>query len=332
MPRVIGIDLGTTNSVVAVMEGGEPVVIPNSEGGRLTPRWWPSPRPASGWWARSPSARPSPTRRTPSSPSSASWAASSATRTWSRDTKAGPYKMGEAPNGDVQVYMGGKAYSPPEVSAMILQKLKAGCRGLSGREDHRGGHHRARLLQRQPAPGHQGRRQDRRPEGAAHHQRADGRLAGLRPGQEEGRDHRRLRPGRRHLRHLHPGAGRGRLRGEVHQRRHPPGRRRLRPARHRLAGRRVQEGERHRPAPGPDGPAAAEGGGGEGEDGAVLHHADGDQPALHHRRRQRPQAPDHDPHPRQAGAADRRPDRADHRARAAGPLRRRPHRRARSTR
>ena len=71
--------------------------------------------------------------------------------------------------------------------AMILQKLKAGRRGLPGREGHPGGHHRAGLLQRQPAPGHQGRRADRRPRSAAHHQRADGRVAGLRPGQEEAR-------------------------------------------------------------------------------------------------------------------------------------------------
>ena len=52
MANMIGIDLGTTNSCVAVMEGGEPVVIPNAEREAAPhPRWWPSPRPASGWWA-----------------------------------------------------------------------------------------------------------------------------------------------------------------------------------------------------------------------------------------------------------------------------------------
>ena len=58
MSKIIGIDLGTTNSVVAVMEGGEPVVITNPEGGRLTPSVVGFTKPASGWSARSPSARP----------------------------------------------------------------------------------------------------------------------------------------------------------------------------------------------------------------------------------------------------------------------------------
>ncbi len=68
---------------------------------------------------------------------------------------------------------------------------------------------------------------------------------------------------------------------------------------------------------GPDGPAAPQGGGREGEDRAVDHDADGDQPALHHRRRLRAQAPGHHPHPRQAGGPGRRPDQADRRARSA---------------
>ena len=57
MSKVVGIDLGTTNSVVAVVEGGDPVVIPTAEGGRLVRPSWRSPRTASGWSARPPSAR-----------------------------------------------------------------------------------------------------------------------------------------------------------------------------------------------------------------------------------------------------------------------------------
>ena len=57
MGKIIGIDLGTTNSVVAVMQGGEPVVIPNQEGAGLRLRWWRSPKPGSGWWDRSPSVK-----------------------------------------------------------------------------------------------------------------------------------------------------------------------------------------------------------------------------------------------------------------------------------
>ncbi len=90
-----------------------------------------------------------------------------------------------------------------------------------------------------------------------------------------------------HLRHLGARAGRGRLRGEEHQRRHPPGRRRLRPAGHRLAGDRVQEGPGHRPVEGCDGAPAAQGGRREGEDGAVELDADRNQPAVHHGRTSR---------------------------------------------
>ena len=74
MSKIIGIDLGTTNSCVAVMEGGEPKVIPNEEGGGLRLRWSDSPRPANGWWGRLPSGRPSPIPRTRFTRSSASWA------------------------------------------------------------------------------------------------------------------------------------------------------------------------------------------------------------------------------------------------------------------
>ena len=160
-------------------------------------------------------------------------------------------------------------------------------RGPSRRAGHAGGHHRSRLLQRRPAAGDQGRRQDRRPRGPAHHQRADRGGARLRPRQEEGRHDRGLRPRRRHLRHLDPRDRRRRVRGEVDQRRHVPRRRGLRHAPRRISGRRVQEGAGHRPDQGQARAAAPEGGGGEGQDRALLGDPDRHQPALHHRRRDR---------------------------------------------
>ena len=173
-------------------------------------------------------------------------------------------------------------------------------RGLSRRAGHPGGDHRPRLLQRQPAPGHQGRRPDRRPRRAAHHQRADGGRARLRHGQEAHRHDRGLRPRRRHVRHLDPRDRRRRVRGEVHQRRHLPRRRGLRRPRHRLSRRRVPQGAGHRPAPRQAGAAAAEGSGREGQDRAVVLQGDRDQPAVHHRRRLRAEAPGDDADPGEA--------------------------------
>ena len=192
-------------------------------------------------------------------------------------------------------------------------------RGLSGRRGHRGGHHRAGLLQRFPAPGHQGCRPHRRSGSQAHHQRAHRRGPGLRHGQAGRRPQDRgVRPGRRHLRHLHHRNRRDRrrapVRGAVHQRRHLPGRRGLRPAPHRLHHRRVQEGAGRRPEEGRAGPATPEGSRREGQDRAVLQPADRDQPALHHGGRLRSQAPGHEDHPGQVRVPGGRPDQAHHRA------------------
>jgi molecular chaperone DnaK len=120
--KIIGIDLGTTNSVVAVMEGGEPVVITNPEGGRLTPSVVAFAKTGErlvGQVAK---------RQAVTNPENTVF---SIKRFMGRkfdevneEMKMVPYQVVRASNGDARVEALGKQYSPPEISAMILQKLK----------------------------------------------------------------------------------------------------------------------------------------------------------------------------------------------------------------
>lgn len=124
MAKAIGIDLGTTNSVVAVVEGGEPVVIPNQEGTRTTPSVVAITEKGerlAGQIAK---------RQSITNPENTIF---SIKRLMGRKynspqvehaKKRLPYKIIEAPNGDAHVEIMGKKYSPPEISAMILLKLK----------------------------------------------------------------------------------------------------------------------------------------------------------------------------------------------------------------
>ncbi len=125
MAKTIGIDLGTTNSVCAVMEGGEPTIIPSSEGGRLFPSVV-AVNPKTGERMVGQVAR----RQAITNPENT---ISSIKRLMGRKysepevAKAReilPYTISDQPNGDAWVEMGGKDYSPPEISAMILQKIK----------------------------------------------------------------------------------------------------------------------------------------------------------------------------------------------------------------
>src|SRR4051795_12957036 len=120
--KIIGIDLGTTNSVVAVMEGGDPVVIPNAEGGRTTPSVVAFTKDGErlvGQVAK---------RQAVTNPQQTIF---SIKRLMGRrfsevqeEAKRLPYKVVEGPNGLAAVKIGGKVYTPPEISAMILQKMK----------------------------------------------------------------------------------------------------------------------------------------------------------------------------------------------------------------
>ncbi|GHO99175.1 chaperone protein DnaK [Reticulibacter mediterranei] len=124
MAKVLGIDLGTTNSVVAVIEAGEPTVLENSEGARITPSIVAITKSGErlvGQVAK---------RQAVTNPENTVFSVKRLMgRRYDdaevqRTIKSAPYKITRAANGDVRIVMGGREYSPPEVSAMILQKLK----------------------------------------------------------------------------------------------------------------------------------------------------------------------------------------------------------------
>jgi len=121
--KTIGIDLGTTNSCVAVMEGGEPTVLENAEGGRTTPSvvaFTESGERLVGTVAK---------RQAVMNPENTIFSIKRFMGRKEAEVKEEetivPYKVEPGPNGDVRVDARGKQYSPPEISAMILQKLKA---------------------------------------------------------------------------------------------------------------------------------------------------------------------------------------------------------------
>ncbi len=130
MSKIIGIDLGTTNSVVAVMQGGEPAVIPNQEGARTTPSVVGITKTGErlvGQVAK---------RQAVTNPENTVY---SIKRFMGRrydevveETKRIPYKVVRGPHDDARVEIFGKTYSPPEISAMILQKLKSAAEDFLG--------------------------------------------------------------------------------------------------------------------------------------------------------------------------------------------------------
>ncbi len=130
MSKIIGIDLGTTNSCVAVMEGGQPVIIPNPEGGRTTPSVVAFTK--SGERLVGPLAK----RQAITNPENTIY---SIKRFMGRrfgevsnEVTRFPYKVVEHENGDAWVKVGDKTYSPPEISAMILQYLKQAAESYLG--------------------------------------------------------------------------------------------------------------------------------------------------------------------------------------------------------
>ncbi len=157
MGKIIGIDLGTTNSVVAVMEGGEPKVIPNEEGGRTTPSvvaFTKNGERLVGQVAK---------RQAITNPENTIY---SIKRFMGRrydevneEMKMVPYKVVQS--GDhVAVHRAGQGVHPAPDLGVHSAEAEEGGGGLPGRDGHRRGHHRSGVLQRRAAPGDQGRRQD----------------------------------------------------------------------------------------------------------------------------------------------------------------------------
>src|SRR5947208_6872900 len=132
MSKIIGIDLGTTNSVVAVMEGGEPVVIANQEGGRTTPSVVAFTKGGE---------RPVGQVAKRQAVTNAENTVYSIKRFMGRrydevseEMKMVPYKVTRSTNNDARIEIMGKEYSPPEISAMILQKLKSAAEDYLGQK------------------------------------------------------------------------------------------------------------------------------------------------------------------------------------------------------
>ena len=181
MARVIGIDLGTTNSAMAVMEAGEPEVIENNEGGRTTPSTV-ALNVKTGERYVGQAAK----RQAVTNPDNTIF---SIKRFMGRrygevaeETKRVPYKVVKAKNADVHVQLGDKVVSPPEVSAMVLRKLKEDAEAKLGEAVNQ-------AVITVPAYFNDSQRNATKDAGsysragsAAHHQRADCRVVGLRNG------------------------------------------------------------------------------------------------------------------------------------------------------
>ena len=137
MSKAVGIDLGTTFSEIAVMQGGEPVVIPSAEGGNITPSVVAVSKTGErlvGQVARRQAiVNPENTIYLIKRFMGRKWGEPAGRElTVEEDVKRKPYKVTRGPNNEVKVVMGGKEYGPPEISAMILQKLKADAEAYLG--------------------------------------------------------------------------------------------------------------------------------------------------------------------------------------------------------
>ena len=213
MAKTIGIDLGTTNSCMAVLEGGEPTVIENSEGGRTTPSvvaFAQSGERLVGTVAK---------RQAVTNPTNTVF---SIKRFMGRkeaevreEESMVPYSVVSGTGGDARVEAGGKQYSPPEIAAMILQKLKADAEAYLGETVDS-------AVITVPAYFNDDQRQATKDAGRIAGldvkriiNEPTAAVAGLRPRQGVRPDDPRLRPRRRHVRRVGARDRRRRVRGQV---------------------------------------------------------------------------------------------------------------------
>ena len=318
MSKVIGIDLGTTNSCVAVMEGGDPVVVPNSEGSRTTPSmvgFTESGERLVGQIAK---------RQAITNPEATVFAAKRliGRRHDAPESKKAialsPYRIVASPNGDAWVEVRGKAYSPPEVSAIVLAKMKQTAEDYLGEQV-------TEAVITVPAYFNEGQRQATKDAG---------RIAGLNVlriineptaaalayGLDKVGD-----VGTERIAVYDLGGGTFdisilELNSGVFEVKSTNGdtflggedfdQRLVDHLAQALRGGQRRAGS----AQGPHGAAAPEGGRRARQARALQRHRDGDQPPVHHRGRHRAQAPHRDARASRARGAGRGPGRADHRA------------------
>ena len=250
MAKIIGIDLGTTNSCVAVMENGQPKVIENSEGARTTPSivaYMEDGEILTGAPAK---------RQAVTNPKNTLYAVKRLIGRRFKDAevqkalKVSPFSIVEAPNNDAWVEVRGKKMAPPEISAQVLIKMKKTAEDYLGEpiteavitvpayfnDSQRqatkdagtiAGLNVLRIINEPTAAALAYGLDKKKDETIAVYDFGGGTFdisilevgggVGVRPRQEEGRDHRGVRLRRRHLRHLNPRGRRRRRRGEGHQ-------------------------------------------------------------------------------------------------------------------
>ncbi len=188
--KVIGIDLGTTNSCVAVLEGGEPVVIPNSEGGRTTPSVVSFQK--DGTHVVGQVAKHQAITNPQNTVYSIKRFMGRRFDEVARERKMVPYEVIDGENGDARVQINDKVYSPPEISAMILQKMRQTAEDYLGTKV-------TQAIITVPAYFNDAQRQATKdagkiagPGSSAHHQRANRSKPGVWAGQKDQRIHRGL--------------------------------------------------------------------------------------------------------------------------------------------